>query len=94
MALTSVSQDREIEKRIAACVAEAIKDGISELLEDILDGDQICNIVAEEAGIKGLFHNDDVKQYISDEFLPEDLFSIEDLEQWAITNGWRMDEDD
>ena len=40
------------------------------------------------------FNDDEIKKYIVNIYYPEDIFSADELETWALENGFIKEEDD
>lgn len=72
-----MSIDRQDQEKFAAAVLD-----LDDLLDNAIDW-IVGNLQPDE-----VFDTSDLRNYVAMAYSPEDVFSISDLETWAIDNGF------
>jgi len=72
-----MSIDRQDQEKFAAAVLD-----LDDLLDNAIDW-IVGNLQPDE-----VFDPSDLRYYVASSYSPEDVFSVNDLETWAIDNGF------
>lgn len=64
------------------------RDSFLKILQKQIDVDSILDWIEQRFSIQQIFSEKEIIDHITDTYNPDDVFSKQELEQWALDNGF------
>jgi len=94
MAKKEVKDKKDLKEALVDLLKDRAEDIVENILDEMVNNDRIAKFVGENYDIQDVFEEEEITNVAQASFAPADIFSEDELKEWAEENGYIPENDE